>query len=62
MVRFEKKEQAVEIEKNAIVLWDAELAISSKTEEDRQWDNILAQVINGSEFFNYFNYPFTMIL
>jgi hypothetical protein len=54
---IEKKEQAVEVDKNAIVLWDAELVISSKTEEDRLWDNLLAQVINGSEFFNYFNYP-----
>ena len=54
---IEKKEQAVEMDKNAIVLWDAELVISSKTEEDRLWDKLLAQVINGSEFFNYFNYP-----
>ena len=54
---IEKKEQAVEIEKNAIVLWDAELAISSKTEEDRQWDMLLFQVIKDPEFFNYFNYP-----
>jgi hypothetical protein len=55
---IEKKEQAIEVEKNAIVLWDAELAISSKTEEDRQWEKLLAEVINGSEFFKYFNYPF----
>lgn len=55
---IEKNEQAVEIEKNAIVLWDAELAISSKTEEDCQWDKFLAQIIKDRDFFNYFNYPF----
>lgn len=55
---IEKKEQSVEMEKNAIVLWDAELAISSKTEEDHLWDKLLMQVINNREFFTYFNYPF----
>ncbi|WLR54602.1 competence protein CoiA family protein [Mesobacillus subterraneus] len=55
---IEKKEQSVELEKNAIVLWDAELAISSKTEEDHLWDSLLSEVIEDREFFTYFNYPF----
>lgn len=55
---LEKKEQSIEMEKNAIVLWDAELAISSKTEEDHQWDRFLSKIIEDREFFTYFHYPF----
>lgn len=54
---IEKKEQSIEFEKNAIVLWDAELSISAKTPEDREWDSKLAYIIKDNSFFNLFNYP-----
>lgn len=56
---IEKKEQSIELEKNAIVLWDAELSISAKTPEDSKWDSVLAKIINDNSFFNYYNYPYS---
>ncbi|WP_026573931.1 competence protein CoiA family protein [Bacillus sp. UNC438CL73TsuS30] len=53
----EKKEQAIEREKNSIVLWDAELTIASKTNQDREWDSLLASLLKDTMFFKYFNYP-----
>jgi DNA-directed RNA polymerase subunit RPC12/RpoP len=54
---IEKKEQSIEKEKNAIILWDAEISISSKTNEDRKWELLLDGMIKDRNFFNYFNYP-----
>lgn len=53
----EKKEQAIEREKNSIVLWDAELTIAAKTNQDREWDFLLASLMKDTMFFKYFNYP-----
>ncbi|EOR24344.1 hypothetical protein A499_08357 [Niallia nealsonii AAU1] len=53
----EKKEQAIEREKNSIVLWDAELTIAAKTNQDREWDSLLASLMKDTMFFKYFNYP-----
>jgi competence CoiA-like predicted nuclease len=53
----EKKEQAIEREKNSIVLWDAELTIASKTNQDREWDSLLASLMKDTMFFKHFNYP-----
>jgi hypothetical protein len=57
---IEKKEQAIEKEKNSIILWDAELTIAAKTTEDREWDAILATLIKDKMFFQYYNYPLSM--
>jgi hypothetical protein len=57
---IEKKEQSVERDKNSIVLWDAELTISLKSNEDRLWDSLLRDMIHDRRFFSYFNYPITM--
>ncbi|RPF54422.1 competence protein CoiA family protein [Aquisalibacillus elongatus] len=57
---IEKKESAIEKDKNAIVLWDAENNISSKTKEDREWDRHLEDIIKDKEFFKPFNYPISM--
>jgi hypothetical protein len=57
---IEKKEQSIEKEKNAIILWDAEISISSKTNEDRKWELLLERMIEDRNFFNYFNYPVSM--
>ncbi|WP_458413287.1 competence protein CoiA family protein [Schinkia sp. CFF1] len=54
---IEKKEQSIEKEKNSIILWDAELSISSKTIEDEKWDLLLKEEIQDEMFFHYFNYP-----
>jgi Competence protein CoiA-like family len=54
---IEKKEQAIEKDKNSIILWDAELSIASKTEEDNKWTNLISQELNDKHFFKYFNYP-----
>lgn len=54
---IEKKEQAIEIEKNSLILWDAELTIASKTKQDREWDSLLTPLIADEMFFEYFNYP-----
>lgn len=54
---IEKKEQSIEKDKNSIVLWDAELSISSKTKEDEKWDLLLEEEILDDMFFTYFNYP-----
>jgi ssDNA-binding Zn-finger/Zn-ribbon topoisomerase 1 len=56
----EKKEQAIEREKNSIVLWDAELTIAAKTNQDSEWDSLLASLIKDKMFFKYFNYPVSM--
>ncbi|WP_407272663.1 competence protein CoiA family protein [Radiobacillus sp. PE A8.2] len=56
----EVKELAIEPEKNAIVLWDAENIIAAKTEEDRKWDNFLSNHITDKSFFLPFNYPLNM--
>lgn len=56
----EKKEQAIEGEKNSIVLWDAELTIAAKTNQDREWDKLLASLMKDKMFFKYFNYPVSM--
>ncbi|WP_080848396.1 competence protein CoiA family protein [Cytobacillus gottheilii] len=56
---IEKKEQAIEKEKNSIILWDAELSIASKTKEDTKWDILISNEIDDEDFFNYFNYPTT---
>ena len=53
----EKKEQAIEIEKSSILLWDAELTIAAKTNQDREWDSLLASLMKDTMFFKYFNYP-----
>lgn len=47
----EKKEQAIEREKNSIVLWDAELTIAAKTNQDREWESLLASLIKDKMFF-----------
>lgn len=57
---IEKDEQSIEKSKNAIVLWDAELSISSKTKEDKKWDSMLSELVNDKWFFSYFNYPVSM--
>lgn len=57
---IEKNEQSIEKGKNALVLWDAELTIAAKTNEDKEWDNILADIANDRMFFQYFNYPLSM--
>ncbi|MDQ0157397.1 competence protein CoiA family protein [Robertmurraya andreesenii] len=54
---IEKKEQAIEKEKNSIILWDAELTIAAKTNKDREWDSLLASLMKDKMFFKYFNYP-----
>ncbi|MBM7662271.1 hypothetical protein JOC85_003078 [Bacillus mesophilus] len=54
----ERNEQAIEREKNSIILWHAELTISSKTQEDIEWESLIAaEVKNNGMFFNLFNYP-----
>jgi hypothetical protein len=57
---IEKEEQSIEKSKNALVLWDAELSISSKTEEDIKWDAMLTELVTDKQFFSYFNYPVSM--
>lgn len=57
---IEKEEQSIEMSKNALVLWDAELSISSKTEEDKKWDHMLTELIKDQHFFAYFHYPVSM--
>ncbi len=57
---IEKKEHSIEKEKNSIVLWDAELTISLKTNEDMLWDSFLGDIIQDRSFFRYFNYPVDM--
>ncbi|WP_061809641.1 competence protein CoiA family protein [Rossellomorea vietnamensis] len=54
---IEKKEQAIERDKNSIILWEAELTIASKTKEDKNWDNLFTSEIEDEMFFDYFNYP-----
>lgn len=54
---IEKKEKAIEEEKNSIILWDAELTIAAKTNEDKKWDSILDTLLQDQMFFKYFNYP-----
>lgn len=54
---IEKKEQSIEKEKNAIVLWDAEMSISGKTKEDREWDKLLVSLTRDPNFYDYFHYP-----
>lgn len=56
---IEMKEQAVEKDKNALILWDAELAISAKTKEDMKWDSLLEELLIDYNFFRFFNYPAT---
>lgn len=53
----EKKEQAIEKEKNSIILWDAELTIAAKTKEDKKWDSIVDDLVQDHMFFKYFHYP-----
>jgi hypothetical protein len=57
---IEKDEQSIEKSKNALVLWDAELSISSKTNEDKTWDSMLTELVKDKLFFSYFNYPISM--
>jgi hypothetical protein len=57
---IEKKEQSIEKDKNGIVLWDAELTIAAKTNEDKVWDSMLGTIVKDKMFFNYFNYPVSM--
>jgi hypothetical protein len=57
---IEKKEQSIEQEKQSLILWEAELTISSKTVEDRKWDYFLNNIIKDKEFFTSYNYPLTM--
>jgi hypothetical protein len=57
---IEKKEHSVEVEKNSIVLWDAEITIASKTYEDDKWDSVIEEVAEDIEFFQHFSYPVTM--
>lgn len=57
---IENKELAIEKEKNAIVLWDAEAVLALKTEEDRIWDYMLAKTIKDLSFFDLYNYVPTM--
>ena len=56
----EKKEQSIEEEKHSIVLWDAELSISAKTNEDKEWDSLLSEIVKDKMFFHYFHYPVSM--
>ena len=48
---IEKEEQSIEMSKNALVLWDAELSISSKTEEDKKWDAMLTELVKDRRLF-----------
>lgn len=57
---IEKKEQAIEKDKNSIILWDAELTIASKTYEDKMWDKVITKEIDDEKLFEYFNYPNTI--
>ncbi|EKN65946.1 competence protein CoiA-like family [Neobacillus bataviensis LMG 21833] len=57
---IEKEEQSIETSKNALVLWDAELSISSKTVEDNRWDAMLTELVKDRYFFSYYNYPVSM--
>jgi len=53
---IEKKEQTIEKNKNSLILWDAELSIASKTEEDEKWADLISGEITDKDFFRYFNY------
>ncbi|SEO09093.1 Competence protein CoiA-like family protein [Terribacillus saccharophilus] len=53
---IEKKEQAIEKDKNSLMLWDAELSIASKTEEDKKWTDLISRELEDKNFFKYFNY------
>lgn len=57
---IEKEEQSIEMSKNALVLWDVEFSISSKTEEDKKWDAMLTELVKDQHFFSYFQYPISM--
>ncbi|MBT2729805.1 hypothetical protein J7E63_23365 [Bacillus sp. ISL-75] len=55
---IEKEEQSIEMSKNALVLWDAELSISSKTKEDKKWEAMLADLVKDKLLFmRYKNLP-----
>lgn len=56
----EMKEHAIEKDKRAIVLWDAESVISLKTDEDKNWDAFLQPIVKDRSFFHVFNYAPSM--
>ncbi|MFE7062058.1 competence protein CoiA family protein [Sutcliffiella sp. NPDC057660] len=58
---IEKVEQAIEKDKNSIILWDAELTIASKTQEDNMWDKLISSEIEDEKFYDYFSYPSSFI-
>jgi hypothetical protein len=53
---IENKELAMEKEKNAIVLWEAEGSIALYTSEDRKWETALKSITRDLAFFHLFNY------
>jgi len=53
---IENKEIAIEKEKNAIVLWDAEAVVSLKTKEDKKWESLLKSFDEDITFFKLFGY------
>lgn len=57
---IENKELAIERDKNAIVLWDAEAVLALKTEEDKRWDYMLKGSIKDLSFFDLYNYTPSM--
>ena len=54
---IERKELAIEKEKNSIVLWEAEHTIASYTSEDREWEILSKELCPNPNFFKLYNYP-----
>lgn len=52
---IERNEQAIEKDKNSLILWEAELSIASETIEDERWEDLIPQ--EDKRFFRYFKYP-----
>lgn len=57
---IENKELAIEKEKNAIVLWEAEENIALYTNEDKKWEEDLKIIAKDLSFFNLYNYSPSM--
>ncbi|KAA9023933.1 competence protein CoiA family protein [Niallia endozanthoxylica] len=53
---IENKEIAIEKEKHAIVLWEAEDSIALYTTEDRKWENMLNLTAKDLSFFHLYDY------
>ncbi|WP_100334085.1 competence protein CoiA family protein [Bacillus alkalisoli] len=53
---IENKELAIEKEKHAIVLWEAEASISLHTSEDKKWETALKTIATDLLFFKPYNY------